>query len=391
VIRVGFAINSVNHNWLGGVNYFKNLLEAIVALPERRIEPVILAGKHTPEDLLCCFPPLKKTCTGMLDAGTSYNRFRKIWFRLTGYDYLFERWMKENHIDVLSHSGCLGAGSRLPTVAWIPDFQHLHLTEYFSQSEINNRNNHFKRLCCHSSCIVLSSFVAKKDLLHFFPECKARIEVLQFPSCVAGRINLEDLAILEDRYHFSGPYFHLPNQFWKHKNHSLIIDALRLLKKSGKRVLVLSTGKTNDLRQPHYFDELMNYARDSGVLGSFKVLGMVPYPDLISLMYHSVGVINPSVFEGWSTTVEEAKSLGKKIILSDIPVHREQSPERGLFFNKNDASGLAEIILNSLLNHDKEFELKSSENSLRKIPERRVEFARAYEKIVLNVASSRVI
>jgi hypothetical protein len=105
----------------------------------------------------------------MLDAGTSYNRFRKIWFRLTGYDYLFERWMKENHIDVLSHSGCLGAGSRLPTVAWIPDFQHLHLTEYFSQSEINNRNNHFKRLCCHSSCIVLSSFVAKKDLLHFFP------------------------------------------------------------------------------------------------------------------------------------------------------------------------------------------------------------------------------
>lgn len=60
LIRVGFVINSVNHNWLGGVNYFKNLLEAIAALPERRIEPVILAGKHTTEDLLCCSPPPKK-------------------------------------------------------------------------------------------------------------------------------------------------------------------------------------------------------------------------------------------------------------------------------------------------------------------------------------------
>ena len=45
-------------------------------------------------------------------------------------------------------------------------------------------------------------------------------------------------------------------------------------------------------------------------------------------MRQSVAVLQPSLFEGWSTTVEEAKSIGKTILLSDIPVHREQAPPR---------------------------------------------------------------
>ena len=32
----------------------------------------------------------------------------------------------------------------------------------------------------------------------------------------------------------------------------------------------------------------------------------------MSLMYHSIAVINPSKFEGRSSTVEQAKSIGKK-------------------------------------------------------------------------------
>lgn len=47
-----------------------------------------------------------------------------------------------------------------------------------------------------------------------------------------------------------------------------------------------------------------------------------------TLMKHAIAIINPSLFEGGSTTVEEAKSLLKVIILSGIPVHREQNPRR---------------------------------------------------------------
>ena len=58
---------------------------------------------------------------------------------------------------------------------------------------------------------------------------------------------------------------------------------------------------------------------------NFIFLGVIPYKDVLGLMRAAVAVINPSVMEGWSTTVEEAKSLGLPLILSDIPVHREQA------------------------------------------------------------------
>jgi hypothetical protein len=32
-------------------------------------------------------------------------------------------------------------------------------------------------------------------------------------------------------------------------------------------------------------------------------------------------------------TVEETKSIGKTIVLSDIPIHREQAPASALYFD----------------------------------------------------------
>jgi hypothetical protein len=43
LIRVAFLIN-FSDRLLGGLNYFRNLLEAVNSLPEKRIEPVIFTG-----------------------------------------------------------------------------------------------------------------------------------------------------------------------------------------------------------------------------------------------------------------------------------------------------------------------------------------------------------
>jgi glycosyltransferase involved in cell wall biosynthesis len=77
------------------------------------------------------------------------------------------------------------------------------------------------------------------------------------------------------------------------------------------------------------------------------VLGIVPYEHMLALMRYSVAVINPSLFEGWSTVVEESRALGKEILLSDIVVHREQNPPRGRYFNTHIADDLATLMKDS--------------------------------------------
>jgi glycosyltransferase involved in cell wall biosynthesis len=52
-------------------------------------------------------------------------------------------------------------------------------------------------------------------------------------------------------------------------------------------------------------------------------------------------LINPSYFEGWSSTVEEARILNVPMLLSDIPVHREQMGNEATFFSPDNAEELA--------------------------------------------------
>jgi glycosyltransferase involved in cell wall biosynthesis len=155
---------------------------------------------------------------------------------------------------------------------------------------------------------------------------------------------LRSLSDLQAQYQLPSRYVHLPNQFWAHKNHGVVVDALAALKLQGTEITVACTGQTVDVRRPDHFGKLMERARDAGVSQNFRVLGLVPYSDMQALMLRACCVLNPSRFEGWSTTVEEAKVLGKRILLSDIPVHREQAPADGQYFSPDDALTLASLM-----------------------------------------------
>ncbi len=77
---------------------------------------------------------------------------------------------------------------------------------------------------------------------------------------------------------------------------------------------------------------------------NIRLLGMIDRNEQLSLMKDSRAVIQPSLFEGWSTSIEEAKSLDKFMILSDLPLHKEQVTRNALFFLRNDAAELADRI-----------------------------------------------
>lgn len=383
MIRVGFVF-SFDDGWLGGINYFRNLLTALYALPDRKIEAVIFTGLQTPVRYFSDFPAIKIVRSRLFDQGSFPWNIRRIVWHILVRDFLFERLLKKHNIVILSHSAWLPGDAQVPTIGWIPDFQHVRLPEFFSAEEMAIRNKYFGSMCRYCSAVIVSSFDALADLNQFDPSCKSKAKVLQFAvSTTKAEVTLPSRQELETRYQFSGKYFLLPNQFWMHKNHRVVIEALGLLVGVGKRVLVLSTGKTEDYRHPKYFEELMARAKDLALTECFYTLGIVPANDLAALMLHSSAIINPSLFEGWSTTVEEAKSLGKQVVLSDIPVHREQNPPFANYFLPNDANALA-LILWDIWNKPAADVVQTNESVRRATDESRLEFARQYQSIVLN-------
>lgn len=384
-IRVGFVF-SIDESWQGGINYFRNLLSAVLSLPDRKIEPVIFTGVNTQAERFAEFPAVEVVRSRLFDRYTFPWAVRKALQRGLGRDLLLERLLVKHHIAVLSHSGHLSAQAHIPAIGWIPDFQHLRMPEFFSKEELDLRERQFAEIQAYKR-IIVSSFDAQTDLSTYYPAYAERSRVLQFVADVNPRIFYPSQNEIREKYAIKTAYFHLPNQFWAHKNHHVVIEALGILKEQGERVTVLATGNTSDHRRPEYFQSLMKHIEACGVVEEFRVLGVVPFADLIALMKHSVGLINPSFFEGWSTTVEESKTLGKRIILSDIPVHREQSPARGVYFNPNDPKELATVMKQQLDSLNADEEANWVARAIMELPARREKFAKKYQEIVVELSN----
>lgn len=384
MIRVGFVIANNRDEWIGGINYLSNLLHAIAKVNDRQIEPVLIVPPNTSDKMLAAFPPWQVLHTVLVDGQHRGWSLARNFGKLLGRDVLMERFLKRNAIDVLSHSGQLGRHAPVPTIGWIPDFQHRRMPEFFKPADLASRDRGLRLISAHCTTVILSSVDAQQDLAKLDPAALPASRVLQFVAGLTGGATpVVDEVVLRARYGIVGSYFHLPNQFWIHKNHRVVIDALALLKDRGHQVVVLCTGHTNDRRWPKYFDELMYHAEEQGVTDRFRVLGLVPYEDMVSLMKHSVGVINPSLFEGWSTTVEETKSLGLTMVLSDIPVHREQNPDRGVFFDPRKPASLADALTIILERYVAEVEHTYQAQAKQRVPERFSVFGSNYQAIAL--------
>jgi glycosyltransferase involved in cell wall biosynthesis len=342
--RVAFAYNFNDMDWLGGKNYFASLFAAIEVNQPQDLEFIFFTGKKTCTVLPEEFPWLEVVRTPWMDRFHPMWLLRQLFLRTSGSDPLFEFFLAHHHIDILSHSVPLGRNSNIKSLPWLYDFQFMHLPEYWQSKHIRWAQKRYMDACRHGDGLILSSNDAAGDLKQFAPWCSLPVHILQF---VSNPINFSQIISKEtliEKYSLPSTYVYLPNQFWTNKNHRLVIDALAILKSEGKAVTVVCTGKLFDGRKPEYFDELMMYREKQGLIDEFRVLGIVPYTDLQALMWNSCAVINPSRFEGWSTTVEEAKTLHRRLLLSDINVHREQSPNYAYFFGVDDAPELARLL-----------------------------------------------
>ncbi len=385
LIRVGLALGA---SWLGSVNYYRNLLNAIMTMPNRQIEPILLLGGRADAGILAGLPPVEVIKSRWLDSLAPGWAVRKVWQQAFARDPFLERFLRSHRIQVLSHSDFLGRHAKVPAICWIGDFQHRQLPQFFTRSERLYRDRDFRMQCRQATRILVSSHDAQRSLATFEPRCVEKSRVLQFVAQPGLGGEATDLAELLERYRFAGPYFHVPNQFWAHKNHVLILEALALLRQRDEPLLVISTGAMEDYRQPRYFEQLMARANALGVAASFKTLGVVPRGDLLGLMLHAIALLNPSRAEGWSTSVEEAKSLGKRIILSDIPVHREQAPLDGMYVDTDDPSDLADAMSKAWTTFEPSIEEARMARARRELPGRVQAYAEMYQQIVLEVAAA---
>ncbi len=186
------------------------------------------------------------------------------------------------------------------------------------------------------------------ELDRYHPGYAHKVRVLSFPSMLGNDELVDDPAEVVRAYHVPPRFALVANQFWQHKNHSVVVEGVRRARDMGVSVPIVMTGLPADYRDPENstFSALMQQIAKADLSGQITVLGKVPYGDLVCLMREAAIVIQPSRYEGWNTSVEDAKALGRALVCSNIGVHVEQTTGvRAALFEVDDPQGLAEALI----------------------------------------------
>ena len=258
------------------------------------------------------------------------------------------------------------------------------LSAVFTQDELEKRRRQREMIARSDRPVVLSSQSAKNDFVKFFHPTNKNIYVVPFVSAIEDEVvKLTDDFCFEvlKKYKLNNIKFVLiSNQFWQHKNLTVVFEAIAKAKSRGlfKDLTFVFTGELRDYRNTDYYNKLKKIIHDNDIEKQIKILGFIDRADQLALMHKAQLIIQPSLFEGWGTVVEDAKVLDKTIVLSDISVHREQMNDKCFLFNADDPQDLIKVLEKTLttLQEDnvekgiaemKEYAKRYSENLLKLI------------------------
>src|SRR6267143_1795021 len=381
--------------WIAGVVYLQNLVRALNLLPEAERPSLyfILGPGMTVEDhrdLGARLPPSKHYA---FRAGTSLRQ--KIRELLRAGRFLREPISAERLVRRLKLTalfpvqGSLGRDFPCSWIGWIPDFQHKRLAQYFSAAELRGRDESFQRIVDEAAHVVVSSQDAYVDLMRWFPIASERASVFPFVSVPAEEWYAGDPRPVTEGFGLPKKYLILPSQFWIHKNHKCAFEAIRILRETScPEIALVCTGRTYDYRHPGYARELLDDLKRHGLERNVYCLGLLGRQAQIQLVRGAAAVVQPSFFEGWSLLVEDARTLGKKIYVSDIPVHREQDPPDAEYFSPESPEELAALVARDWERLSPGPDRAREQEAFSVQRERAAHFARSFIKIIQEAVRS---
>lgn len=334
-------IYSRNENWVAGSYYVQNLVSALRSLPDATPQLKIYSENQTEfEELrrITEYPDME--WVPLIDRNTLIDKIiNKISYKTLGR-HLITRGI-DVAVDFIFPAENSYFFDRIDNkLFWIPDFQEHYYPRFFSSEEIQKRKRFQAWLIQKKHPIVFSSRHAANNFNSLYPRASNQVFVMPFAVTIPD-LSAINIGQLQVKYELPEQYFICSNQFWPHKNHITVLKALLRLREEGWDVKLVFTGKQAGGGIAQYFSNLMNFV-DCNQLGRLvKFLGFIDRSEQLVLMKNSLAVIQPSLFEGWSTVVEDAKALNVPVIVSDIPVHHEQLGRYPFYFSAEDDEHLA--------------------------------------------------
>jgi glycosyltransferase involved in cell wall biosynthesis len=238
----------------------------------------------------------------------------------------------------------------IPFAFVVHDLQHRIQPEFPEVSliphvEWNRREEFFSRAIARARLVVADSEEGKRNVLRFYDCDAGKIRILPYtlPSCSTIKVSEERRQEVVDHLNIPRRFFFYPANFWLHKNHYRIIEAIGLVKRiHGVEIPIVFVGKT--------YPEWETSPIFKTLAGSYSVEDQIYYRGYVSdeklaaLYKTAVGLVMPTYFGPTNIPYIEAFFYECPVIASDIPGIREQVGKAALLVNPKDTEAISNAM-----------------------------------------------
>jgi glycosyltransferase involved in cell wall biosynthesis len=265
------------------------------------------------------------------------------------------RWLHRCGVELIIYPSPnrLSFETGFPYVMAVHDLQHRlqpEFPEVSSNGEWEGREYCFRNGIRGATLVLADSEVGKEDILNFYGPygiTPDRIKILPFlPACyLATDVSQSERQRVRTTYHLPERYLFYPAQFWPHKNHARIIQALGLLKQEhGLKIPVAFCGTYDgEIREPT-FREVMTFSSQLGLEREILYLGRAPDEDMSGLYAGATALVMPTFFGPTNIPILEAWAFGCPVLTSDIRGVREQVGDAALLADPASVDAIADGI-----------------------------------------------
>ncbi|WP_204378213.1 glycosyltransferase family 4 protein [Tardiphaga robiniae] len=238
----------------------------------------------------------------------------------------------------------------IPTVSVIYDLQYKTYPEFFPAADVAQRDRTFIDAARRSTMLVSISEYSRQVAIKYGKLDPAQIRTVHLHiSQHSLRNAARDEAVLDRLQLTPGQYLIYPANFWKHKNHEMLLTAFGIARSNGldNNIRLVCTGA------PGARQQWLKEAAEGFGLGNYVLFpGYLANAELLTLITNSVGVIFPSLYEGFGLPVIEAMATGVPVACSNVTSLPEVAGDAAILFDPRVPDDIARAL--TALAHDKE-------------------------------------
>jgi glycosyltransferase involved in cell wall biosynthesis len=269
-----------------------------------------------------------------------------------------------------------------PVLVTMHDLQEYHFPTYFSVKERLHRKINNKISAQDSEHIICSFEHVKNDIVKYLKVNPEKVSVCPPPFADNWFLNKNETPweILQTKYNIKRNYLLYPAATWKHKNHLLLIDAVKKIRNEGLDIELICTGN-----KTQFYETIQQKIESLELSQGINFLGIVPEEDLIGLYKNSSLVVIPTLYEAGSGPLYEAMRYNVPVICSNVTSLPDTVVNNNFLFDPNNIVELSEKIKRGL--RDEKYRRENIENSKQRMEYFRKinysdNFIKAYKKVL---------